>query len=142
MKKVFIFSSLFLFAAPKLFAQQIKRFNPDTIMSVVIDSAVNIHSHRLNAQDFIDAVVADTSFYKAFYNMKKYGNPNGKFWIELCEDKYLVFKNEEPVEREYTDRKGYGIHMCDVILTKICRLEVIKAITEENIYTLKLQIHA
>ncbi len=72
MKKVFIFSSLFLFAAPKLFAQQIKRFNPDTIMSVVIDSAVNIHSHRLNAQDFIDAVVADTSFYKAFYNMKKY----------------------------------------------------------------------
>ncbi len=72
MKKIFICFLLFLFVTPKLFAQQIRRFNPDTIMTVVIDSAVNIHSHRLNAQDFIDAVVADTSFYKAFYNMKKY----------------------------------------------------------------------
>src|SRR5260221_9908436 len=55
------------------FAQQIKRFNPDSIRTIVIDSAVNIHSHHLNAQDFIDAVLADTNFYKAFYNMKKYG---------------------------------------------------------------------
>lgn len=54
-------------------AQQIKRFNPDTIRTIVIDSAINIHSHRLNAQDFIDAVLADTGFYKAFQNMKKYG---------------------------------------------------------------------
>jgi hypothetical protein len=54
------------------FAQQIKRFNPDTIRTIVIDSAVNIRSHKLNAQDFIDAVLADTGFYKAFRNMKKY----------------------------------------------------------------------
>ena len=53
-------------------AQQIKRFNPDTIRTIVIDSAVNIHSHHLNAQDFIDAVLADTGFYKAFRNMKNY----------------------------------------------------------------------
>jgi hypothetical protein len=53
-------------------AQQIKRFNPDTLRTIVIDSAVNIRSHRLNAQDFIDAVVADTSFYQAFRNMKRY----------------------------------------------------------------------
>jgi hypothetical protein len=53
-------------------AQQIKRFNPDTIRTIVIDSAVDIHSHHLNAQDFIDAVVADTAFYEAFHNMKKY----------------------------------------------------------------------
>jgi hypothetical protein len=38
----------------------------------VIDSAVNIRSHRLRAQDFIDAVMTDTSFYKAFQNMKAY----------------------------------------------------------------------
>jgi len=54
------------------FSQQTQRFNPDTIRTIVIDSAVNIRSHHLNAQDFIDAVLADTGFYKAFRNMKKY----------------------------------------------------------------------
>jgi hypothetical protein len=66
---VFLF---FLIITSASFAQQIKRFNPDTILTVVIDSAVNIHSHHLSAQDFIDAVLADTGFYKAFENMKKY----------------------------------------------------------------------
>jgi hypothetical protein len=54
------------------FAQQIRRFNPDTIRTIVIDSLVNIRSHHLNTQDFIDAVLADTGFYQAFRNMKKY----------------------------------------------------------------------
>lgn len=62
----------FLLSALCSQAQQIQRFNPDTILTVVIDSPVNIRSHRLNAQDFIDAVVQDTSFYKAFQNMKAY----------------------------------------------------------------------
>ncbi len=54
-------------------AQQIKRFNPDTVRTIVIDTdVVNIKSHRLNAQDFIDAMLADTGFYQAFRNMKKY----------------------------------------------------------------------
>jgi hypothetical protein len=54
------------------YAQQIKRYNPDTIRTIVIDSVINIHSHRLNAQDFIDAVLSDTGFYKAFRDMKRY----------------------------------------------------------------------
>jgi hypothetical protein len=54
------------------FSQQIQRFNPDTIRTIVIDSLVDIRSHKLRAQDFIDAVMADTSFYKAFQNMKAY----------------------------------------------------------------------
>lgn len=55
------------------FAQQIPRFNPDTIKTIAIDSnLVNIKSHKLNAQDFIDAMLKDTSFYQAFRNMKKY----------------------------------------------------------------------
>lgn len=54
-------------------AQQIPRYNPDTILTITIDSAVaNIRSHKLRAQDFIDAVMNDTSFYKAFQNMKDY----------------------------------------------------------------------
>src|SRR6201994_5005570 len=73
MIKNLVLSFCFLLFAFCTYAQQIKRFNPDTIRTIVIDSAVNIRSHRLNAQDFIDAVLADTGFYKAFRDMKKYG---------------------------------------------------------------------
>lgn len=72
MNKRIIFFLLIFISSSASFAQQIKRFNPDTIRTIVIDSAINIHSHRLNAQDFIDAVLADTGFYKAFRDMKKY----------------------------------------------------------------------
>jgi hypothetical protein len=71
--KKFVFAFYILITiGSACFAQQIKRFNPDTIRTIVLDSAVNIRSHQLNAQDFINAVMADTDFYKAFYNMKKY----------------------------------------------------------------------
>jgi hypothetical protein len=72
MYKHAIFFLFLITVSSASFAQQIKRFNPDTIRTIVIDSAINIHSHRLNAQDFIDAVLADTGFYMAFRNMKKY----------------------------------------------------------------------
>lgn len=68
LKKIFFFLAI-SFASSYSYAQ---RFNPDTVMTVVIDSAVNIKSHKLTAQDFIDAVLADTGFYKAFRNMKRY----------------------------------------------------------------------
>ncbi len=71
MKKISIAFCFLLFAFCAQ-AQQIKRFNPDTIRTIVIDSAINIRSHHLNAQDFIDAVLADTGFYKAFRDMKKF----------------------------------------------------------------------
>jgi len=72
-KKIFYLLISCIFLAPfSLKAQQTTRFNPDTILTVVIDSPINIHSHRLNTQDFIDAVLADTGFYQAFRNMKKY----------------------------------------------------------------------
>ena len=70
-KKIILFLFLLFFAFNSK-AQQTTRFNPDTIITVVIDSAVNIRSHRLNVQDFIDAVLADTGFFQAFRNMKKY----------------------------------------------------------------------
>ena len=69
-KCIFIAFCFLLFAFSS--KAQVKRFNPDTIITVVIDSAINIHSRRLNAQDFIDAVLADTGFYQAFRSMKKY----------------------------------------------------------------------
>lgn len=55
------------------YSQGIPRFNPDTIKTIQLDSTVNITAKRLSVETFIDAVVSDTSFYKAFQNMKKYG---------------------------------------------------------------------
>jgi hypothetical protein len=72
MKKNILLAFCFLPFAFSSYAQQIRRFNPDSIRTIVIDSAVNIRSHHLNAQDFIDAVLADTGFYQAFRNLKKY----------------------------------------------------------------------
>ena len=53
-------------------AQQIPRFNPDTVLTVNIDSAINIQSTRINAEAFIREILKDTSFYQAFRNMKRY----------------------------------------------------------------------
>jgi len=72
MKKNILLAFCFWLFAFSSQAQQIRRFNPDSIRTIVIDSAVNIRSHHLNAQDFIDAVLADTGFYQAFRNLKKY----------------------------------------------------------------------
>jgi hypothetical protein len=73
MKKSLLVSFCILLTAFYSKAQQIPRYNPDTILTITIDSAVaNIRSHKLRAQDFIDAVMNDTSFYKAFQNMKNY----------------------------------------------------------------------
>lgn len=54
------------------YSQIINRYNPDTIKTITLDTVVNIKSHRLNVEDFINAVINDTSFYQSFRDMKKY----------------------------------------------------------------------
>lgn len=54
------------------FAQQIPRFNPDTIKTISLDSNVNIVAQKLSVETFIRAVTTDTTFYQAFRKMKKY----------------------------------------------------------------------
>ena len=71
MKKI-LFTISISFLVSLSFAQQIPRFNPDTILTITLDSAININSTRLTAQTFIDEILRDTSFYEAFRNMKKY----------------------------------------------------------------------
>ncbi|WP_293302876.1 hypothetical protein [Pedobacter sp. UBA4863] len=71
MKRIYCFIACMLFfVAAK--AQQIPRFNPDTIKTITLDSVVNIKAKRLSIETFIDAIINDTSFYQAFRNMKKY----------------------------------------------------------------------
>jgi len=54
------------------FSQEIDRFNPDTIKTIQLDSAVNISAQKFGVETFINAIITDESFYKAFKNMKKY----------------------------------------------------------------------
>ncbi|MCX2474206.1 hypothetical protein OQZ33_07675 [Pedobacter sp. MC2016-05] len=61
--------SAFIFSG---FAQEIPRFNPDTIKTITLDSVVNIKAERLNIETFINKVVNDTSFYQSFRDMKRY----------------------------------------------------------------------
>lgn len=71
MKKISLFLSLMLIWGLG-FAQQIPRFNPDTVLTVTIDSAITVTSTRLTVESFINEIINDTSFYAAFRNMKKY----------------------------------------------------------------------
>ncbi|MFD2145097.1 hypothetical protein [Mucilaginibacter antarcticus] len=100
MNRKLLFAFLLLLSAFSSKAQDV-RFNPDTIRTIVIDSPVNIRSHKLNAQDFIDAVLADTGFYKAFRNMKRYG-------FTAANDIYTYDKNNK-VEGEIHRRIRHSI---------------------------------
>ena len=72
-KRLLLLALIFVLLAFRSNAQEAGRYNPDTTLTIVIDTAVvNIKSHKLTEQDFIDAVVADTGFYKAFRDMKRY----------------------------------------------------------------------
>jgi hypothetical protein len=55
------------------YSQGIERYNPDTLKTITLDSTVNITAKRLSVETFIDAVVSDTSFYRAFQQMKRFG---------------------------------------------------------------------
>jgi hypothetical protein len=80
--KNFAITICLIFISLITFSQEIPRFNPDSIRTIHIDSAVNITSSRLTVQSFIDEILRDTSFYEAFRNMKKYGfNAENRMYI-------------------------------------------------------------
>lgn len=71
MKKIFALT-LMLTVYLQVTAQEIKRFNPDTIKTIQLDSTVNITAQKFTVETFINAILSDNSFYQAFRNMKKY----------------------------------------------------------------------
>jgi len=131
-KRHILFLILLTFSSAS-FAQQIKRFNPDSIRTIVIDSAVNIHSHHLNAEDFIKAVLADTGFYKAFYNMKKYAF--------IAENRIYTYNKKNKVEgRIYRKLKHHnvaGTHKID-FLAKQDTGSVYKSNGKYQLYTVEM----
>ena len=132
MKKLLLALSFLLFAFSSK-AQQINRYNPDTIRTIVIDSAVNIRSHRLNAQDFIDAIVTDTSFYKAFRNMKKYSF--------VAENRIFTYDKKNRVNGKIYRKVEHNIiggHHKTVYIAKKDSGEVYKKNGKYQLYTVEM----
>lgn len=132
------------------FAQQIKRYNPDTIKTIMIDSnLVNIKSHRLNAQDFIDAMLRDTSFYQAFRNMKKFSfnaenriytydkknKVNGKIYRKIHHSnnmgahkmEYLAKRDSGEVFKKNGKYELYTVEMFDYIFMNAYNSDFVKS---------------
>lgn len=61
-----------VFACLGASAQEIDRFNPDTIKTIQLDSVISIKAQKFGVETFINAIITDNSFYQAFRNMKKY----------------------------------------------------------------------
>jgi hypothetical protein len=133
MAKRIILAFCLLFFAFSSQAQQIQRFNPDTILTIVIDSAVNIRSHRLRAQDFIDAVMTDTSFYKAFQNMKAYSF--------TAENRIFSYDKKNKVNgriyRKILHNNQAGAHKVEYI-TKLDSGNVLKKNGKYQLYTVEM----
>lgn len=71
MKKLFI-AIVLVFYGFILSAQEIQRFNPDSVKTINLDANINIVAQKLSVETFIRAILADTSFYAAFKKIKKY----------------------------------------------------------------------
>ena len=119
------------------FAQQIPRFNPDTIKTITLDSVVNIKAKRLNVETFINAVITDTTFYAAFQRMKKYSfiaenrvytydkknKVNGKIYrkikhtVKPAKIEYLVKQDTGKVFKKNGKYQLYTVEMFDYIFT-------------------------
>lgn len=115
MKKISIVLFLF-FAVLKSFAQQIPRYNPDTVLTVEIDSAVTIRSTKLTVETFINEIINDTSFYDAFSNIKKYSftaenrvfSYNKKNAVEGKIYRKIYHNNDRPYKMQFLEKRDEG----------------------------------
>ncbi|MNJ91608.1 hypothetical protein D3C87_92600 [compost metagenome] len=107
---------LFLTSFVNVFGQEIPRFNPDTIKTIQLDSVVNITTQRFGIETFINAIITDESFYKAFRNMKRYSfiaenriyTYNKKNKVEGRIYRKIKHNNEGPYKMEYLVKQDTG----------------------------------
>lgn len=115
MKKI-VFSLCLFFALGQTYAQRIPRFNPDTVLTVTIDSAITVSSTRLTIESFINEIINDTSFYAAFRNMKKYSftAENRIFTYDKKNAvagkiyRRIYHNNEGPYQMQFLEKKDEG----------------------------------
>ena len=134
MRKITIAIALIIFWC-NASAQQIERFNPDTIKTIMLDSNVNIVAQKLSVETFIKAVTTDTTFYAAFRRMKQHGfiaenriftydkknKVNGKIYRKIRHSvnpvkmEYLVKQDTGKVFKKNGKYQLYTIEMFDYI---------------------------
>jgi hypothetical protein len=115
MKKLILVITLF-FTGALSFAQDIPRFNPDTIWTINIDSAITIQSTRLTVETFINEVMNDTSFYKAFSSMEKYSftaennvfTYDKKNRVEGSIYRKIFHNNDGPYKMQFLEKRDKG----------------------------------
>lgn len=90
MKKTVGLPGLLLLLFLNGFSQEIPRFNPDTIRTIQLDSAVNITAQKFGVETFINAIVTDKSFYQAFRNMKRYNF--------IAENRIYTYNKKDKIE--------------------------------------------
>ncbi|WP_367865232.1 hypothetical protein [Pedobacter sp. WC2423] len=141
----------FLFAALVVcwfggFAQEIPRFNPDTLKTIQLDSNVNIVAQKLSVETFIRAITTDTSFYAAFRKMKKYSfiaenriytydkknKVNGKIYRKIRHSssgpvrmEYLVKQDTGKVFKKNGKYQLYTIEMFDYIFMNAYKSDLV-----------------
>ncbi len=115
MKKLILIVSL-IFTSTWGFTQDIPRFNPDTVWTINIDSAITVQSTRLTVESFINEVLNDTSFYKAFSSMKKYSftaennvfTYDKKNQVEGSIYRRIFHNNNGPYKMEFLEKRDKG----------------------------------
>ena len=114
-KRLYLFLSLMSIYSFS-FAQKIPRFNPDTVLTVTIDSAITVTSTRLTVESFINEIINDTSFYEAFRNMKKYTftaenrvfTYDKKNAVEGNIYRKIYHNNDGPYKMQFLEKKDQG----------------------------------
>lgn len=135
MKKIVVVTFL-TFLSVWAYAQQIERFNPDTIKTIHIDSAINIVGDKINVETFIKKVVNDTTFYQSFRDMKRYSfiaenriysydkknKVDGKIYRKVKHDnsgkykmEYLVKQDSGKIYKRNGKYQLYTVEMFDYI---------------------------
>jgi hypothetical protein len=140
-----ILIALIMMCGLNLSAQQIDRFNPDTIKTITLDSNVNIVAQKLSVETFIKAVTTDTTFYAAFRRMKahsfiaenriytydKKNKVNGKIYRKIrhtarpVKMEYLVKQDTGKVFKKNGKYQLYTVEMFDYIFMNAYKTEFV-----------------
>jgi hypothetical protein len=115
LKKLLLLGLLVILMLPG-FGQAIDRFNPDTIKTIELDSTVKITARKFGIETFINAIIADETFYQSFRNMKKYTftaenriyTYDKKNQIEGKVYRKIRHNNDGPYKMEYLAKEDAG----------------------------------
>lgn len=116
------------------FAQAINRYNPDTMLTVVLDKDV-IKTARagLYVEDFINQIIKDSSFYDAFKNMKKYAFTAENTVVTYDSNNKVKGKIYRKI-RHLNDKKGHKM----ITLANITSGELYKRNGNYKLYSVEM----